>query len=109
MMRIGRSNRFGWRSEAFSGIGPSSMGSWFVSAEDREQRDAAGRFERRGFVARFDDGDAGAVVGEQTRGRARAGDGNADAQPAIRGRAAQLAGNRLRIAEEARQSAEIER
>ena len=37
-----------------------------------------------------------------------AGDGNADAQPAIRGRAPQLGGNRLRIAEEARQSSKIE-
>jgi len=74
------------------------------AGEERERQ----RFERRGFVAGFDDRDAGAAVGEQTRGRARAGDGNADAQPAIRGRAAQLGGNRLRIAEEARQSAEIE-
>ena len=51
----------------------------------------------------------GAMVDEQARRRARAGDRHAHAQTAIGGRAPQLAGNRPRVAEQPLEAVQIER
>ena len=48
------------------------------------------------------------MADHQARGDSRARDRHADLQPAIGGRATQLLGNRLRVAEQPRQAAEIE-
>jgi hypothetical protein len=64
--------------------------------------------ERCGFGSWLNDGQSRAMADHQARGDSRARDRHADLQPAIGGRAPQLLGDRLRVAEQPRQAAEIE-
>jgi hypothetical protein len=64
--------------------------------------------ERFNLSAGLDDRETRAMADEQARRRARAGDGDADVQPAIGRRAAHFLGNRARVAEEPRHAAQIE-
>ena len=62
-----------------------------------------------GFVARIDNRQPRTRVRQQARGRPRGRDRHAHAQAAIGGGAPELAGDRRRVPEEARQPAQVER
>jgi len=79
-------------------------GCAYVQEEFEGERSQNGR-----VVAGLDNREAGAMAHEQSRRRARAGNGHAHLQPAIGRRAPQLAGNGARITEQARQAAQVER
>ena len=85
------------------------VGRWKLGIDDKIAKQREREIsERCGFITWGDNSDPRTMTNHQSCGGARAGNGDADLQTTIGGRAAQFLGNRACVAEEARQAAQVE-
>jgi hypothetical protein len=96
----------------FLGIGSGEwlgVGSWEWGVDKLAEPRKRKRGEHVSLGAGLDHRNASAVADQQTRGGARAGDGDPDLQAALGGRAPQLLRDRACVAEQSCQAAQVEK